>query len=39
VRYEKGVFVDQKELKRFEPFWKRSKELPKWDVTILPVPT
>ena len=37
--YEKGVVVGKKELKNLEPFWKRSEELPKWDVTILPVPT
>jgi len=36
---EKDVVVGKKDLKSFEPFWKRSEELPKWDVTISPVPT
>ena len=35
--YKKSVVVGKKELKSFKPFWKRSEELPKWDVTILPV--
>lgn len=34
--YEKGVIVSNFDIKEFEPFWKRSEELPKWDVTILP---
>jgi len=37
--YEKGVVVSDKELKKFKPFWKRSENLPKWDISILPVPT
>lgn len=34
--YEKGVVVAKKELNNFKPFWKRSKKLEKWDITILP---
>jgi len=37
--YEKGVVVGKKEFKNLKPFWKRSENLPKWDITILPLPT
>lgn len=34
--YEKGVKLLAEELESYLPFWKRSENLPKWDVTILP---
>lgn len=37
--YEKGVIVGQSDMKMFEPFWNRSENLPKWDITISPVST
>ena len=35
--YEKGIRVDKEELAAYREHWHPSENLPKWDVTILPV--
>ena len=37
--YEKGVVVGKFDMKKFESFLDCSENLPKWDITISPVPT
>jgi hypothetical protein len=34
--YQKGVIVPSQELETLKPFWLRSENLPKWDVTVVP---
>jgi len=34
--YEKGTKVHPDQLKQYQPFWKRSETLPRWDITIDP---
>ena len=34
--YETGIKVAPKDLEPYQPFWKRSETLPKWDITIVP---
>jgi transposase len=34
--YEKGIAVSSEELETLKPFWLRSENLPKWDVTVVP---
>lgn len=33
---EKGIKVSAEDLESYLPFWLRSDELPKWDITIIP---
>lgn len=34
--YQKAVVVSSEELETLKPFWLRSENLPKWDVTVIP---
>jgi transposase len=34
--YEKGIKVLAEDLESYLPFWQRSEDLPKWDITIVP---
>ncbi|NEZ57589.1 hypothetical protein DXZ20_18355 [Leptolyngbyaceae cyanobacterium CCMR0081] len=35
--YHKGVKASPEELAKLEQQWQRSEQLPKWDVTIIPI--
>ncbi|EKV00623.1 transposase [Leptolyngbya sp. PCC 7375] len=35
--YHKGVKASSEELAKLEPQWQRSEQLPKWDVTVVPL--
>jgi hypothetical protein len=34
--YQKGIKVLAEDLESYLPFWQRSQDLPKWDITIVP---
>jgi hypothetical protein len=34
--HEQGIKVCPDQLKPYQPFWKRSETLPRWDITIVP---